>query len=204
MICRRSILTAKHLYAILSPSTRSIITAAVGGSRAVVRANRSATVGETRSWNRSIVSTPTLGPDAPQPKVTIRNPYKNEKGQVLSVNVTTRAADKLNSLKIDDSNPDLALRIEVESGGCHGFKYVFSLKSNKDIDENDSVFELNGAEVIIDNVSLGFLRESTVDYTTELIGSQFKVVNSPYTTSSCGCGTSFDFNPDNAPRSSTS
>jgi iron-sulfur cluster assembly 2 len=145
---------------------------------------------------RTIVSKPTLGPDAEQPHVNIRNPYKNDEGELLSIKLTSRAADKLNSIKTGDSNPDLTLRIEVESGGCHGFQYIFSLKNKNDIDENDSVFELNGAEVVIDNVSLGFLRDSTVDYTSELIGSQFKIVDSPYTTSSCGCGASFDFDPN--------
>lgn len=143
----------------------------------------------------SLMTKPTLGPDAEVPITNIRNPFKNDKGEVLQVKLTTRAADKLNDIKKTDANPELVLRIEVESGGCHGFQYLFSLKSRQDIDENDSVFELNGAEVVIDNVSLGFLRDSTVDYTTELIGSQFKIVNSPYTTSSCGCGASFDFDP---------
>jgi Fe-S cluster assembly iron-binding protein IscA len=31
-----------------------------------------------------------------------------------------------------------------------------------------------------------------VDYTMELIGSQFKITGIPGATSSCGCGTSFD------------
>jgi hypothetical protein len=32
------------------------------------------------------------------------------------------------------------------------------------------------------------LHGSTVDYTTELIGSQFKIVDNPRATSNCGCG----------------
>jgi Fe-S cluster assembly iron-binding protein IscA len=48
------------------------------------------------------------------------------------------------------------------------------------------------AKVIIDLPSLELLKGSTIDYTMELIGSQFKVVGIPGATSSCGCGTSFD------------
>lgn len=46
-------------------------------------------------------------------------------------------------------------------------------------------------KVVIDEASLELLRGSRVDYTMELIGSQFKIDN-PRASSSCGCGTSFD------------
>jgi iron-sulfur cluster assembly 2 len=48
------------------------------------------------------------------------------------------------------------------------------------------------AVVVMDEPSLELLRGSTIDYTMELIGSQFKVVGNPRASSSCGCGTSFD------------
>jgi iron-sulfur cluster assembly 2 len=48
------------------------------------------------------------------------------------------------------------------------------------------------AKVVMDTASLELLSGSTIDYTTELIGSQFKIVDNPRATSSCGCGTSFD------------
>ena len=80
----------------------------------------------------------------------------------------------------------------MESGGCHGFQYTISLSDKVD-EAEDSVFtdEATGAKVVLDEPSLELLKGSTVDYTQELIGSQFKVVN-PLATSSCGCGTSFD------------
>lgn len=48
------------------------------------------------------------------------------------------------------------------------------------------------AKVIMDGPTLELLKGSSVDYTMELIGSQFKVTGIPGATSSCGCGTSFD------------
>ena len=100
---------------------------------------------------------------------------------------------------IRDSNPDLALRVAVESGGCHGFQYLMSLTNTKSIsDEEDTVFEsVDGTEakVVMDEPSLELLKGSKIDYTTELIGSQFKVVGNPAASSSCGCGTSFDIKP---------
>ena len=71
-------------------------------------------------------------------------------------------------------------------------------------DEADTVFEEAGmadgdapsgeyrARVVMDEPSLELLKGSSVDYTMELIGSQFKIVGIPGAKSSCGCGTSFD------------
>ena len=111
-----------------------------------------------------------------------------------------------------DANPNLALRIQVESGGCHGFQYLMSLttlpplealfsdsmegSSGKGkLEKEDTVFvadDGSGAKVVMDEPSLELLKGSKVDFTMELIGSQFKIVDNPLATSSCGCGTSFD------------
>lgn len=103
---------------------------------------------------------------------------------------------RLKEIMSKDSNPLLALRITVESGGCHGFQYLMSLTNTSAISpEDDTVFEANdgsGAKVVMDAPSLELLKGSQVDYTMELIGSQFKIVGNPAATSSCGCGTSFD------------
>ena len=93
-----------------------------------------------------------------------------------------------------DSNPDLALRVTVESGGCHGFQYLMSLTNMSDVSQSDdSVFEgRDGTRVVLDEPSLELLKGSKVDYSMELIGSQFKIVGNPRAESSCGCGSSFD------------
>lgn len=95
-----------------------------------------------------------------------------------------------------DSNPLLALRVTVESGGCHGFQYLMSLTNTTTLSpEDDTVFEAgdgSGAKIVMDEPSLELLKGSQIDYTKELIGSQFKIVGNPAATSSCGCGTSFD------------
>ena len=79
-----------------------------------------------------------------------------------------------------------------------------SLDPSTKIDpEEDTIFEADAegaedtaaggsAKVVMDEASLEILRGSTIDFTVELIGSQFKVVDNPRATSGCGCGTSFD------------
>lgn len=83
---------------------------------------------------------------------------------------------------------------------------MMSLEAASKVDaEEDTVFkdeQEQGQEasapgealVIMDEPSLELLSGSTVDYTTELIGSQFTIVNNPRASSNCGCGTSFDVN----------
>lgn len=142
---------------------------------------------------RTAVSTPTLGAFT---ETKLTNPFKDEDGTVLRVKISPNAAEKLNNIKKEDSRDDLVLRVMVESGGCHGFQYIMSLKDANCVNkEEDSIFERDGAKVVIDKTSLEVLKQSTIDYSTELIGSQFKVVDSPFTSSSCGCGASFSFDP---------
>ena len=62
-------------------------------------------------------------------------------------------------------------------------------------DQEDTIFQATDgteAKVIMDEPSLELLKGSKVDFTTELIGSQFRIIDNPKARSSCGCGTSFD------------
>lgn len=120
----------------------------------------------------------------------------------MKIAITKRASNKLTSIAGEDKNPNAALKVEVESGGCHGFQYNLKLTDLTEElkDENNEllVFKRMGddgeiAQVVLDDSSLQILQDSKVDYTKELIGSQFKIVDSPYTSTACGCGASFDF-----------
>ncbi|KAK9412904.1 putative FeS cluster biogenesis domain-containing protein [Seiridium unicorne] len=176
----------------------------------------------------------------------IRNPQADEDGNEMMLEITPRAAQRLTKIMTKDDNPYLALRIQVESGGCHGFQYRMGLVTlpstlttssapesstshppsseteadmapsttttieplQGDLSEDDTIFafakddaspdEINGQtlatapKIVLDGPSLDLLKGSKLDFTMELIGSQFKIVDNPSATSSCGCGTSFD------------
>ncbi|ODQ77387.1 hypothetical protein BABINDRAFT_25956, partial [Babjeviella inositovora NRRL Y-12698] len=113
----------------------------------------------------------------------------------LKLGITQRAAERLAKIAVEDKNPDTCLRILVESGGCHGFQYELKLTDLSTKTAEDSLLVRDEGKVLIDESSLQILRDSKVDYTKELIGSQFKVLGG-YISSSCGCGSSFDFDFD--------
>ncbi|KAF1974819.1 hypothetical protein BU23DRAFT_579565 [Bimuria novae-zelandiae CBS 107.79] len=144
-------------------------------------------------------ASPKTSPSDPQPMRAVLNPRKTDSGEPMRVSLSRRAAHRLQTIAAKDNNPNLALRVSIESGGCHGFQYLMSLDdlSQKPATEEDTLFEGDkGTKVVIDESSLELLNGSTVDYTMELIGSQFKVTGIPGATSSCGCGTSFDIKLD--------
>jgi iron-sulfur cluster assembly 2 len=156
---------------------------------------------------------------------------------------------RLTKIMTKDANPNLALCIQVEAGGCHGFQYLMKLvtlpestsaspNSNTDsssnpppsaeveatlapstttstkpavveLKEDDTIFAFvkddtppeqvadkkalaAGPKIVLDTMSLDLLKGSKLDFTMELIGSQFKIIDNPAATSSCGCGTSFE------------
>ncbi len=103
----------------------------------------------------------------------------------LPPTVTDRAFARLAA--INAGKLPQALRVAVEGGGCSGFQYDIRLDTAA---PDDLVLEGAGQQVLIDPVSLPFLSGATIDFTEELIGARFVVVN-PNATSSCGCGVSF-------------
>lgn len=104
----------------------------------------------------------------------------------LSISITQEASEKI--LSLQKNKPSHRLRIKVLGGGCSGFQYEFAMDDQKL--EEDHIFTKNNAEVIIDNLSLDFLKDSILDYSQDLTKSSF-VIKNPNSTTSCGCGKSF-------------
>lgn len=105
-----------------------------------------------------------------------------------TITLTDSLVAQIKKLQAADGRPDLKLRVMVDSGGCQGFEYKFSLDS--DVTPDDEIFEKDGIGVIIDDISLPYMANAVINYKDDLIGAHFEVQN-PNAKSSCGCGTSF-------------
>ena len=101
---------------------------------------------------------------------------------------TDNAANKVKQLIEEEGNADLKLRVFVSGGGCSGFQYGFTF--DEVTNEDDTVLNKNGVQLLIDPMSFQYLVGAEIDYQENLEGSQF-VIKNPNATTTCGCGSSF-------------
>ena len=106
---------------------------------------------------------------------------------MAEVTVTDRAVRRIGEI-LRQEPPGTMLRVSVEGGGCSGFQYKFDVDRAQAAD--DLVIRHDGAIVLIDQTSVGYLAGSEIDFVDDLIGASFRI-NNPQATASCGCGTSF-------------
>jgi iron-sulfur cluster assembly accessory protein len=102
--------------------------------------------------------------------------------------LTTAAAKKVRELALQEGNPDAALRLEVQPGGCAGFRY--GLFFDDEIVATDIVEEIEGVKVVCDPMSAPHLKGVVIDW-AESLGKSGFVIENPNAQSSCACGDSF-------------
>ena len=106
------------------------------------------------------------------------------------VTLTEPAAKAVQGLlrKRELSPGEYSLRVFISGGGCAGFQYGMALENQ--VRETDFTVTAFGVQVVVDEVSLDYLRGATVDYVEDIMGSGFKIDN-PNAVAACGCGSSF-------------
>jgi len=104
------------------------------------------------------------------------------------ITLTESATKHIKTLLVDQGVAGKPLRVYVDAGGCSGMEYGMAFDEKK---ADDEVFAQDGVEVVVDPMSMSFLKGSEIDYVDGLQGSGFKIKN-PNVHSSCGCGRSFN------------
>ena len=102
--------------------------------------------------------------------------------------LTDKAVGQVKAILARENLAGYGLRVAVVGGGCSGFSY--GLDFEKEQRPGDTVLEIDGLKVYLDESSAKHLQGTVIDYASGLQDAGFKFSN-PNATGTCGCGTSF-------------
>ncbi|MCE5231427.1 iron-sulfur cluster assembly accessory protein [bacterium] len=99
--------------------------------------------------------------------------------------VTAAAAHELKRLLSTERPGASGLRIGVQGGGCSGLSY--SMTVEKQPNEHDYVFEIDGIRLFCNPKSHLYLNGLELDYSNEIIGGGFKFNKPQPVHQTCSC-----------------
>jgi iron-sulfur cluster assembly protein len=103
--------------------------------------------------------------------------------------LTPMAVTKVKEILLQQTPAPTGLRVAVVGGGCSGFSYHMAFE-NQVNESSDNIYNFDGLQVLVDQMSEMYLEGVSIDYIESLDGSGFKF-NNPNVKSTCGCGSSF-------------
>lgn len=101
--------------------------------------------------------------------------------------LSSRAAERIREVVAEGRG--VGLRFGLTDGGCSGYTYLLEFETV--LDEDDLVFDTEGAKVYVHPMHLPFVQGSRIDYLDGDFQTGFKIEN-PNAARICGCGESFD------------
>jgi len=112
--------------------------------------------------------------------------------------LTPAASQAVKNILTDRKLEGYALRVYVSNSGCCGVNFGMALDNN--FREADKTFEDNGVKIVVDEISIDYLRDATIDFVNDPQHGAGFAVNTPYAKShdhgdgGCGCGGSCSCN----------
>ena len=100
--------------------------------------------------------------------------------------MTDDAAAKVGELIEQEDDRDVVLRLMAIPGGCAGFQY--DMRFDTHIEDSDTVTEVGGVKLVVDEESVPRLLGATIDYREDEQGSGFAIENPNETGHQCTCG----------------
>jgi iron-sulfur cluster assembly accessory protein len=94
-----------------------------------------------------------------------------------AISLSTAASDAIKNILTERNLEGYALRVYVAGGGCSGVNFGMALDNNfRDV---DTMFEANGVQVVVDEVSIDYLRGATIDFVNDPVRGAGFAVDSP-------------------------
>jgi len=109
-----------------------------------------------------------------------------------TLTLSTAASDAVKHILTERNLDGYALRVYVAGGGCCGVNFGMALDNNfRDV---DTTFDVNGVKVVVDEVSIDYLRGANIDYVNDPVRGAGFAVDSPnakghsHGEEGCACG----------------
>lgn len=115
-----------------------------------------------------------------------------------TISLSVAATDAVKNILAERNLEGYALRVYVAGGGCRGVNFGMALDNN--IRDVDTTFEANGVKVVVDEVSIDYLRGANIDFVNDPVRGAGFAVDSPNAQShehgegECACGGSCSCN----------
>lgn len=96
--------------------------------------------------------------------------------ETQAIDISPAAAEAVQNILTERKLEGYALRVYVAGGGCCGVNFGMALDNNfRDV---DTTFDAQGIKMVVDNVSLDYLRGASIDFVNDPVrGSGFVVKN---------------------------
>ena len=113
-----------------------------------------------------------------------------------TITLTTTASDAVMNILKERNLDGYALRVYVAGGGCGCSGVNFGMALDNNFRDVDTTFDVSGVKVVVDEVSMDYLRGATIDFVNDPVRGAGFAVNSPNTKGhehahaegGCGCG----------------
>ena len=120
--------------------------------------------------------------------------------EISAISLSPAATDAVKNILTERNLEGYALRVYVAGGGCCGVNFGMALDNN--IRDVDTTFEANGVKVVVDEVSIDYLRGATIDFVNDPVRGAGFAVDSPsakthsheHGEEACACGGSCSCN----------
>ena len=115
---------------------------------------------------------------------------------IPTITLSQAASDAVKNILSERNLDGYGLRVYVAGGGCCGVNFGMALDNN--IRDIDTTFNADGVMVVVDEVSIDYLRGATIDFVNDPVRGAGFAVDSPNPKSQehghahgeggCGCG----------------